>query len=69
MTANRIPDHVPAELVKRFDIVGDPAMQTTDPFAATTTLHDRPRIFWNPDDPYFGGAWVPISLFQDERIN
>lgn len=54
-----IPDHVPADRVWPFDIVGAEGMDSR-PFATTVRLHAQaPRLFWNPLDPYFGGAWVP----------
>ena len=54
-----IPDHVPSQLVWAFDIVDGKDMRS-HPFTATSRLHgNAPRVFWNPLDPYFGGAWVP----------
>jgi cytochrome P450 len=65
--ARPIPDHVPHDRVRSFDIVGDPDMARC-PFARATRLHDEaPRMFWNTADPYFGGAWVPTRA-EDIRF-
>jgi cytochrome P450 len=50
----RVPDHVPASLVRRFDFRHDPAMQI-DPWAKFHTLNDAPDIFYAPDQ---GGYWA-----------
>jgi cytochrome P450 len=61
-----VPPHVPAELVKHVDLVGDEEMRAC-PFSHTARLHKGPRIFWNTADPYFGGAWIPTRA-QDIRF-
>lgn len=61
-----IPDHVPEDLVRPFSFYADPAMSQC-PFSATSQLHDGPRIFWNPENPQFGGSWVPTRA-EDIRF-
>jgi cytochrome P450 len=61
-----IPNHVPPELVKPFDFAGEPGM-TKCPFTTTTRLHGKERIFWNPNNPQFGGSWVPTRA-EDIRF-
>ena len=49
-----IPDHVPQELVRRFDFRNDGELHTS-PWEYIASLHDRPDIFFSPD---LGGYWV-----------
>ncbi len=49
-----IPDHVPAELVVRFDFRNDEAIRH-DPYGYIASLKDCPDIFFSPD---LGGYWV-----------
>ena len=49
-----VPDHVPPELIVRFDFRNDEAIRR-DPWAYIAGLHDRPDIFFSPD---LGGYWV-----------
>ena len=44
-----IPDHVPPELVGRFNLYTSPEMaprKDGDPHAALSVLHDGPRVFY-----------------------
>lgn len=52
-----VPSHVPANLVKPFDLHNDPDMRTC-PFNATERLRDYGRVFWNPTNLEFEGSWV-----------
>jgi cytochrome P450 len=63
---NYVPEHIPADLVKPFSFFTDPAMSKC-PFAATSRLHDRGRIFWNSSDPQFGGSWI-LTRAEDFRF-
>jgi cytochrome P450 len=54
---NRVPDHVPPELVwdnsfDRFTAEGD------DPFLATSRMHELPPIVWAPDASYGRPGWI-----------
>lgn len=49
-----IPDHVPPELVVRFNFREDDELRR-DPWGYLATLDDRPDIFFSPD---LGGYWV-----------
>ena len=55
-----VPDHVPAELVREFDMfTGEEFLKK--PYEFLTTMHDRfPRLFFNSRGP-MGGSWVTIS--------
>ena len=61
-----IPDHIPPELIKPFNFAGEPGMSEC-PFATTSRLHGKERIFWNPNNPQFGGSWVPTRA-EDIRF-
>jgi cytochrome P450 len=61
-----VASHVPAELVKPFDFAQAPGMNEC-PFATTARLHEGERIFWNPNNPQFGGSWVPTRA-EDIRF-
>lgn len=52
----RSTDHITPDLVRPFDFAGE-SMRGC-PFSQTATLHDRGRVFWNPNDVRFGGSWV-----------
>jgi len=60
------PDHVPADLVRPFDVANDPESLRC-PFSVISKLHDGPRTFWNPDNFMFGGTWVPTRA-EDIRF-
>lgn len=49
-----IPDHVPPELVVRFDFRNDDSLRR-DPWGTIAALQDKPDIFFSPD---LGGYWV-----------
>ena len=63
---NPIPSHIPLEQVKAFDFFADPRMSQC-PFAATASLHGKDRVFWNPTNWQFGGAWV-LTTAEDIRF-
>ena len=49
-----VPEHVPPELVMRFDFRNDEELRS-DPWTYIESLHGRPDIFFSPD---LGGYWV-----------
>lgn len=61
-----VPPHVPADLVQPFSFIDAPGI-TACPFAAIKTLHDGPRVFWNPANHRFGGSWV-LTRAEDIRF-
>jgi cytochrome P450 len=65
-SAGVIPAHIPPELVKPFDIFGEPETARC-PFAVSERLHrEGRRIFWTPINRQFGGAWF-LTQAQDIR--
>ena len=52
--APKAPDHVPNDLIRRFDFRHDPAMEL-DPWARFSQLNDAPDIFYSLDQ---GGYWA-----------
>lgn len=57
-TTSDIPEHVPSELIRSFDLYEGPGMRT-DPFAEISKLHQGQRIFWMDYSPRYGhGSWV-----------
>jgi hypothetical protein len=49
-----IPSHIPAELVRKFDFLSDPAV-LADPWAAIDRLRDDAPVVWSSE---LGGYWV-----------
>lgn len=56
-TSERIPPHIPSELVwdKSFDAF---TAELDDPFIAISRLHGGPGIIWTPDASYGRPGWV-----------
>lgn len=52
--ATGIPEHVPAELVRPFDILNDPDV-VADPWTALDRVRDETPILWSPE---YGGYWL-----------
>lgn len=57
MTVDR-PDHVPAELVYRFDYIDDPALVAEPHERMRQIAVEAPPLFWTP---HHGGHWVVRS--------
>jgi len=57
MTNERVPDHIPAELVwdHCFDAF---TAELDDPYMAVTRLHDGPAIIWATDASYGRPGWI-----------
>ncbi|WP_183927367.1 cytochrome P450 [Rhizobium mongolense] len=70
MPINRVPDHVPPEMVRDFSLFTSAAMQRTkngDPHAAVACAHAGPPIFFSPYNTRDGrGTWV-ITRANDQR--
>ncbi|AJD43806.1 cytochrome P450 protein (plasmid) [Rhizobium gallicum bv. gallicum R602sp] len=70
MPSNRVPDHVPPEMVRDFSLFTSAAMQRTkngDPHAAVACAHAGPPIFFSPYNTRDGrGTWV-ITRANDQR--
>ena len=49
-----IPPHIPAELVRSFDLINDPGV-LADPWAAIDRLREQGPILWSPE---LGGFWI-----------
>lgn len=60
-----VPDHVPAEYVKPFNVFTEPGMEKC-PFQSAQTMRDLGRVFWNPVNPLFRGSWV-LTRAEDMR--
>ncbi len=60
-----VPSHVPLELVHPFDFVHAPGIEQ-QPFATVEQYRHCGRVFWNPINPFFGGAWV-LTRAEDLR--
>jgi cytochrome P450 len=56
------PPHIPAELVRSFDLINDPYV-LADPWAAIDRLREQGPILWSPE---LGGFWV-ISGAEEVR--
>ncbi len=69
---DRIPDHVPPELVRNMGIFTAPGMERTvdgDPQAALSVLHQGPPVFFAPNSTYKGeGAWVIVRAEDQRKI-
>jgi cytochrome P450 len=52
--ASTVPEHVPPELVMRFDFRSDEQLRR-DPWRYIASMNERPDIFFSPD---LGGYWV-----------
>lgn len=66
-TSPYIPGHIPAHLVRPFDFIQAPGIER-NPFATLETLRGDGEIFWNPVNPFFGGAWVVTQAPQLRHI-
>lgn len=63
LVPDRVPEHVPSDLVWKFDLHEDPAI-LRDPHEAFETLtRGAPDIFWSP---HYGGFWV-VRRIEDVR--
>ncbi|MES1970985.1 MAG: cytochrome P450 [Pseudomonadota bacterium] len=69
-TADRIPDHIPSDLVTDFSLYTSPGLAPTeggDPHAAVSCLHAGPRIFYTPQTTRDGqGGWI-VTRAEDQR--
>ncbi len=54
---HHVPDHVPPELIKPFNLFADEIM-TQAPFEAMDDLRQFGRVIWNSANPVFPGSWV-----------
>lgn len=62
MTRPDTPSHVPAELIRHFDVVNDSEV-LADPWAAIDRLREEGPILWSPE---LGGYWI-ISGAKEVR--
>lgn len=59
-TAPKIPDHIPAHLVRDFDLWQEISSAGKDAYARAAALHqETPPIFYVSRLGYLPGAWVP----------
>src|SRR5580700_91325 len=58
--ADQLPSHIPAELVRDFDMVSDVAV-LADPYAAFDRLRDEGDILWSSR---LGGHWIVLGSRQ-----
>src|ERR1700756_1672677 len=56
-TTPEIPSHIPAELIRRFDINNDPEV-LADPWAAIDRLREDSPLLWSPE---LGGYWIATT--------
>jgi cytochrome P450 len=65
MTANNLPDHVPADRVYAFDIYNDPKLKAELHDGFAQILAEAPEVFYTPLN---GGHWVITRLADAEEI-
>lgn len=70
MAINRVPDHVPPEMVRDFSLFTSPGMPPTpngDPHGAVACAHDGPPIFYSPYNTQDGQGASVIARAADQR--
>lgn len=60
-----VPDHVPSDLAKPFNLFTAEGMEKC-PFQTAQRMRELGRIFWNSTNPLFRGSWV-LTQAEDMR--